>query len=205
VSASGRLKQAIEASPLDITTLAKRLKELGVTGGSRAQLHRYLSGKAKTDPPLEVLSKAAEILGVPKMWLAFGEPVPTTWITDTEGWETEVAAEVAEATPFFSHDPTLRALLFDLLREIGSSIGRDRFSRVDRVCWARLVQNVVTYPFGTFEELYGDDAGAKERARREFQVAMLTALARLIPPKADTNWVEPELMPLIEDLDVKGE
>lgn len=198
MSAADRLSQAIEASALDITTLARKLKEKGAAGGSRAQLHRYLSGVAKTDPPLGVLSEAAEILGVSKMWLAFGESVPVTWITATEGWETEVATEVAEATPFFSHDPTLLALLFDLLHKIGSSIGDDRFTRVDRVRWAKLIQNVVTYPIGTIEELYGDDADAKEKAQREFQLAMLTALPKLIPPKAAAKWVEPEFMRLID-------
>ena len=32
MSASDRLRQAIEASPVDITTLARKLTELGVTG-----------------------------------------------------------------------------------------------------------------------------------------------------------------------------
>ena len=42
-------------------------------------MHRYLSGKAKADPPIGVLSGAAESLGVSKMWLAFGaEPVRMT-------------------------------------------------------------------------------------------------------------------------------
>ena len=197
MNAAGRLSQAIEASALDLTTLARKLKERGVTGGSRAQLHRYLSGEAKTDPPLGVLSEAAEILGVSKMWLAFGAE-PVRWITESEGWSAEVASEVAEATPYFAHDPTLRTLLFDLLGKISSSIGDDRFMRADVVRWAKLVQNIASYPLGTLEELYGDDSDAKEKARRQFLIAMLGALPHLIPPKAAATWDEPELMRLID-------
>ena len=79
MNVADRLSQAIKASALAITTLARKFKEKGAIGGSRAQLHRYLSGKAKADPPIGVLSGAAEILGVSKMWLAFGaEPVRMT-------------------------------------------------------------------------------------------------------------------------------
>ena len=196
MSAADRLSQAIEASALDITTLARKLKEKGVTGGSRAQLHRYLSGEAKTDPPLGVLSEAAEILGVSKWWLAFGA-LDVMWTTESEGWPAEVVSEVAEATPFFAHDPSLRTLLFDLLGKISSSIGEDRLMREDVVRWAKLVQNIASYPLGTLDELSGDDSDAKEKARRQFLIAMFGALPHLIPHKADATWVEPELMRLI--------
>ena len=197
MSAADRLKQAITDKRMDLTTLARKLMEKGVTGGSRAQLHRYLSGEAKTDPPLGVLSEAAEILGVSKMWLAFGAE-PVRWITESEGWSAEVASEVAEATPYFAHDPTLRTLLFDLLGKISSSIGDDRLMPEDVVRWAKLVQNIATYPLGTLEELHGEDSDAKEKARREFLKVMLSsALPQLLPPKAAATWVEPELMRLI--------
>ena len=128
-----------------------------------------------------------------KIWLAFGLP-DITWITEAEGWSTDVAYEVADATPLFAHDPTLRALLFDLVRKIGSSIGKDRFARTGHVRWAKLVQNVVTYPIGSLEELYGDDEAGKAKARREFPIAMMAALTHLIPAKAASSWAEPEIM-----------
>ena len=198
MNAADRLSQAIKASAMDITTLARKLKEKGATGGSRAQLHRYLSGEAKADPPIGVLSEAAEILGVSKMWLAFGAE-PVRWVTESEGWSAKVALEVAEATPYFANDPTLRTLLFDLLIRIGSSIDDDnRFMRADVVRWAKLVQSIATYTVGTLDELHGDDSDAKEKARRQFLIAMLGALPHLIPPKAAATWDEPELMRLLD-------
>ena len=97
-------------------------------------------------------------------------------------------------TPLLAHDPTLLQLLFDLVRNIGSSIGKDRFARADHVRWAKLVQILVLSPTGSLEELYGDDEDGKARARRNFQIALMGALKHLIPAKAASSWAEPEIM-----------
>ena len=69
---SERLRWAIQRSGRSVRSVQQELARRGVRGSSYASVHGYLRDPAAI-PPMEFIEAAADVLGVRRAWLAFGE------------------------------------------------------------------------------------------------------------------------------------
>lgn len=67
---ASRLRSTIEARGVSIRSFQKKAKQAGAPTSEYASVYRYVTGKV--EPPLDWIRVAAELLGVPADWLAFG-------------------------------------------------------------------------------------------------------------------------------------
>lgn len=75
-SVSERLRDALERREKNMSWLHEQVKDSGVRGSSYGSVYAYVTGEAKTEPPLEFLREAADALKVPLAYLVTGdEPV----------------------------------------------------------------------------------------------------------------------------------
>ena len=76
-----RLRKALDHRGIGQRAFARRIKELGVVGGSYRSISNYLTGVFT--PSLEWTQAAAEILGVSETWLGSdeGQMLPTTTLS----------------------------------------------------------------------------------------------------------------------------
>jgi transcriptional regulator with XRE-family HTH domain len=70
-----RLRNRLEKAGLSVREFHRRMDELGVSGSSYPNIHRYLADRA--DPPLEFLRQAAKLLGCRFPWLVAEQGLPT--------------------------------------------------------------------------------------------------------------------------------
>ena len=76
-SIADRLRIGLRESRRSIRWLTQMVRERDVRGSSHSSVQSYVSGSANTDPPIEFLRAAAELLGVREAWLISGEGLAT--------------------------------------------------------------------------------------------------------------------------------
>ena len=116
---SARLRWAINRTGRSLRDVQQELAKRGVRGSSYASFHGYVTNPDEI-PPLELLTAAADVLGVRPAWLAFNEGEPTEegerLRQEMEDREEELGALLEERLPIPGGIPeVLRALFFDTL------------------------------------------------------------------------------------------
>jgi hypothetical protein len=131
-------------------------------GSSRAMIHRYLAGTA---PPADFIYAAADVLGLRRDWLAFGEGAPTA---EEEAVASAAEASMAGPNPFdrlraelpglATVDMMVSVSLFSFLgkwAEAMETAGQPAPSEDERIAYARRIWEWAHQPFLEWAEATG--------------------------------------------------